>query len=183
MNNLIIRKGAECCKKCTVALCPDPPIQNLLAVLVGVLMMKHLELLSNTACRSSPSVIRLQRLSFDRWNASNCQEGELVVNSSHNIACILLRSEQSCTEHSAQQKAYEDGKKMTVSGVLTVVSIPMTLLPCPSSVMAKQPRSSSVSSLCRYSSWCFFVPRLHMLPPHSVKCTPACIPSKSFRVL
>jgi len=54
-----------------------------------------------------------------------------------------------------------------------VVSMPMTLEPWPSSVMPKQPGRSSVSRRGRNAAWCFAVPSLAMVPPHSVKCTPA----------
>lgn len=57
--------------------------------------------------------------------------------------------------------------------VVTCVSIPMTLLPWPNSVIAKQPGSSSESRRGKSSVWCFAVPSFAMAPPQRVKCTPA----------
>lgn len=47
----------------------------------------------------------------------------------------------------------------------TVVSMPMTLEPWPSSVMPKQPGSASESTPSRNASWCFRVPSLQIVPP------------------
>ena len=46
----------------------------------------------------------------------------------------------------------------------TVVSMPMTLEPCPSSVMPKQPGVASVSRPWKYLRWCFSVPSFAMVP-------------------